>query len=137
VACPEFEDLLLDYRELAADLRRAVDAHLAICGECRDFQEALAEVDGALAASFAAVEAPVALGPSVMGRIDAGTSLRRPSFVPEILDLAGGAAVLAVALVMLEVFLAGLPLDIPTYWVAGALFVASGLLFAYRSYADS
>jgi predicted anti-sigma-YlaC factor YlaD len=136
VACREFEGLLLDYQNLSVIERQRVDSHLCLCCECRSFHEALSEVDSALTAAFAGLEGPAALPQAVIRRIDDRAPLRRPSFVPEILDFAGGAAVLVVALVLLEVFLSGLPLDIPAYWVVGALFAATGVIVAYRSYAD-
>ncbi|HEV2687196.1 MAG TPA: hypothetical protein VGV35_01540 [Bryobacteraceae bacterium] len=134
MACPEFEDLLTDYAELDIEQRYAVDAHMAVCDECRAFHEALADVDSAMTAAFAGVEAPADLPRAVIGRI--GAPIRRPSFVPEILDLTGSVAVLAVALVLLAALVSSVPLDIPVYWPAGGLFLVSGIVFAYRSYAD-
>jgi len=127
VACREFEDLLADYQNLSAIERQTVDSHLFSCSECRAFQEALAEVDSTLTATFTGLRAPAGLPLAV---------IRRPSFVPEILDFGGGAAVLVVALLLIQMFLSGLSLDIRAYWVIGALFFATGLIVAYRSYAD-
>ena len=136
MACKEFEDRLVDYPELSGDERLAVDSHLAGCAECRAFREVLAEVDSTLAAAFSGLNGPAALPHTVMSRIETRTPARRPSFVPELLDLTGGAAVLAVALLLLPICLSGLALDVPSYWVTGVLFMLIGLFVAYRSYAE-
>jgi len=43
---------------------------------------------------------------------------------------------LAVGLILAAAFLPQLPLDVPFYWTIGTLFVATGLLFAFRSYSE-
>ena len=89
-----------------------------------------------MAAAFAGVEAPGQLPDAVARRMGEQRVLRKPSFVPEILDLTGGVAVLAVALGLLATLVSSVPFDIPVYWPAGGLFLLSGFVFAYRSFAD-
>jgi anti-sigma factor RsiW len=132
MACPEFTDLLVDYHELDNDQRQVVDAHISSCTECQTFHSALIEVDSTLTATFAGLEAPANLRQEVMSQ----TPLRPPSFVPLILDLTGGVAVLMVTLVLLDVYAARLPVNIPTNWVAAAMLAAGALVVGYRSYAD-
>lgn len=132
MACPEFVDLLVDYRELDDKQRQAVDSHLSSCAGCLVFHGALIEVDSTLTAAFTGLEASATLPQGVMTQ----TPIRPPSFVPMLLDLTGSVAVLTVAMSVLDVFVSGLPLNIPTYWAATALFVVSAIVVGYRSYAD-
>ena len=90
MACPDFEDLLREGGE-----------HAAHCEHCRALLEAAADVDATLEGAFAGVSAPPELAASVR-RL--GTA-REPSVVPEVLDLIGWAAVLALAAVLLPRFL--------------------------------
>ena len=132
MACVEFADLLVDYQELAENERREVDAHVSLCPECQEFRNALADMDTALIERYSGLEPSTTLQQIVQTQ----APLKRPSFVPLILDLAGGLAVLIIALVLAEVLLPGSVLNALVYWIASAGFAASSLFIAYRSYAD-
>ncbi len=95
MACPDFEDLVNG---------RAGD-HAAHCEECRALLEAWSDADATLDAAFAGVSAPPSLAAAVHTRIANEAALRRPSLVPELLDLIGWAAVLALAAVLLPRYL--------------------------------
>ena len=95
MACPEFEDLVGE----------GAGGHAAPCERCRALLDALADVDGAFEAAFAGVSAPPGMAAAVRARAARELPLRRPSMLPEILDLIGWAAVLALAAVLLPRFL--------------------------------
>jgi hypothetical protein len=95
MACPEFEDL--------AD--GAGGDHAARCEACRALVEALAEADSILDSAFAGISAPPGLAAAVRARIAKETPILRPSFLPEVLDFIGWAAVVALAAVLLPQFL--------------------------------
>ena len=95
MACPEFDDLV----------REGPGGHASRCEECRGLLEALADVDAAFGAAFAGVSAPPGMAAAVRARAAGELPLRRPSALPEILDLIGWAAVLALAAVLLPRFL--------------------------------
>lgn len=136
MACPEFEDRLLSLAVLEPTERQVVDAHVVSCAACRALLDALNEVDSQLAAAFTDIAAPATAIREVNERLREESRLAKPSFVPALLDLTGGMAVLAVGLILAAAFLPQLPLDVPFYWTIGTLFVATGLLFAFRSYAE-
>lgn len=136
MACPDFADLLVDYADLDENQRKQIDSHLALCPGCQAFQNALTEVDAALTASFSDLETTKHIQQAVFAEIETRTPLRAPSLIPLLLDLAGSIAVFVVALVLLDLFLAASQLNIPTYWAATALFVASAIFIGYRSFAD-
>lgn len=91
MACPEFEELV----------REGAGGHAARCERCRALLEALAEVDAALEAEFVGVCAPGGLAAAVRERVAWEPRLRGPSVLPEVLDLIGWAAVLAIAAVLM------------------------------------
>jgi hypothetical protein len=95
MACPEFEDLV----------REGAGGHAAHCEECRALLDALTDVDAAFEAAFAGVSAPPGMAAVVRARMARELPLRKPSPLPEILDLIGWAAVLALAAVLLPRFL--------------------------------
>ena len=95
MACPELEDLVREGR----------GGHAAQCEECRALLDALADVDATLEAAFAGISAPPGMAASVRARAARELHVRRPSPLPEILDLIGWAAVLALAAVLLPRFL--------------------------------
>jgi len=136
MACPEFEDRLLSLAELEPPERQIVDGHVVSCDSCRALLDALNEVDSQLAAAFADVVAPAGAVREVHECLREQNRLATPSFIPALLDLTGGMAVLAVGLILAAAFLPRLPLDVPFYWTIGTLFVATGLLFAFRSYSE-
>jgi hypothetical protein len=101
MACAEFEDRLVDYAELASEERAPVDCHLAACAGCQAFLEALAALDEALFPKFRESAVSPAFRRSVLDRARREDLLRRPSYLPEVLDFVGWAAVLAVAVSLL------------------------------------
>jgi len=98
--CAEFEDRLVDYGELSAVERACVDRHLAFCGACREFFDALEEADAALAGAFSGVRTRAGFRARVAARIEP-----RPTWIPEILDFVGWAAMLAAAVGLARTFL--------------------------------
>src|SRR5712692_4131385 len=95
MACSEFEDVLVEYAELTDDERRRADAHLAICPGCREFVQALDSVDVRLTEHYAGREVPGGFTEAVRSRVRREAAMRRPSFVPEILDFVGWGAIVA------------------------------------------
>jgi hypothetical protein len=85
MACPDFEELVRD----------GPGGHAAHCEECRALLDAAADVDAAFEDAFAGISAPPGLTASVRARISMEEARHRPSLVPELLDLIGWAAVLA------------------------------------------
>ena len=94
--CTQFEDLLTAYAELDPAERQRADAHLQGCAACRQWFEALAEIDAALAAEFEAVRAPATLALAVQSRV-APSLPARVSVLPEILDFVGWLGVISAA----------------------------------------
>lgn len=96
MACASFEELLLDYADLPAQERVAVDLHLAACANCRQYADALSQLDVALTEQFSGIQ-PSELLHSRLHAVTASRSpLRSPSFVPELLDLIGVAGIVLV-----------------------------------------
>jgi predicted anti-sigma-YlaC factor YlaD len=98
MSCASFEELLLDYADLPAQERDAVDLHLTQCASCRQYSDTLLQLDVALTEQFSGVQ------PSELfhSRLHATTSrspqarLKAPSFLPELLDLIGVAGIVLV-----------------------------------------
>jgi anti-sigma factor RsiW len=88
MACPEFEDLILDYCEAAASSadRALLESHVAVCQACRDCLAQQQELDQRLAKSLAAPSLSPAFAPGLAARIAA--ERRAPQFLwlPRILD---------------------------------------------------
>lgn len=133
MACTQFEDLLLDYEELAGATREEVDRHVAVCAECRAFVETLAGLDARLTSVYAGLNAPEGFRARVLARTP-----RRLSRLPEMLDFAGWAAVAGVAAALL--WLAGDALQIEPLllWAGGATAVTipCAVWTALRSWAE-
>jgi predicted anti-sigma-YlaC factor YlaD len=89
MSCAPFEDLLLDYTELAPAERCAVDAHLAGCVDCREYLDTLARLETGLSQLYAGAQVSAAF------RNDVLSILERPSLLPEILDFIGWAGIIA------------------------------------------
>jgi hypothetical protein len=94
MACPNFEDLL---NGKSGD-------HVLNCRDCRALLEAFTEVDSVFESAFTGISAPAGMAASVRERIRLAGFERRPSAVPEFLDLIGWAAVLATAAILLPRF---------------------------------
>jgi anti-sigma factor RsiW len=99
MSCASFEELLLDYADLPAEERHAVDLHLTQCANCRQYSDILSQLDVALTDQFSGVQ-PSALFHSRLHAVTTSrspqSSLRAPSFLPELLDLIGGAGIVLV-----------------------------------------
>ncbi len=99
--CAEFEDRLLDYASLREEQRLPVEAHLRGCEDCCTFLEALSSVDAALARGLGGLEVSPGFRRAALDRAWSEVPLRKPSFVPEILDFVGWAAVVAIVVDLL------------------------------------
>lgn len=88
--CADFEDLLSAYADLSEAEKRRVDAHTASCRDCGEFRLALAALDDAFTAHFAAANVAPELAACVRLRIST------PSFWPEALDFCAWAALTGV-----------------------------------------
>jgi predicted anti-sigma-YlaC factor YlaD len=81
--CTEIQERILNEPGLAL-----VDAHLRQCCDCRAFWEAAAELDAALSITL---KSPKTLNRAVFAAITS-----KPTYLPELLDFVGWAAMLAV-----------------------------------------
>jgi anti-sigma factor RsiW len=96
MSCASFEELLLDYADLPAQERDAVDLHLTQCKSCRQYADTLSRLDVALTEQFSGVQ-PSELVRSRLHAVTTSRSpLRAPSFLPELLDLIGAAGIVLV-----------------------------------------
>jgi anti-sigma factor RsiW len=89
--CREFEDAIFEYCEAAAapaEVAR-VEAHLAVCGECRAFLETQRALDLQLERALAGPVLSPAFGPRLAARI--AEQRRAPRFrrLPRVLDWIG------------------------------------------------
>ena len=142
--CPEFEDRLLDYAELASDARSRVDAHVSACADCREFLEALCTVDAGLTAQLrGSPPVSAAFVSAVRQRVRLETRLARPSLVPELLDLVGWGAAVGLLGLMAWWFSPVLPgmnaagtLTMQAAWAAGGAFILFAVLVGLSSFAD-
>ena len=100
--CAQFEHLLLEYGELRLEEQREADAHLAACAACRAFLDSLAGLDACLSAVYAGVRVSPEFRDSMICRAARQPVIRRPSFVPEILDFLGWMAVVAIVAYVLN-----------------------------------
>ncbi|HEY1756517.1 MAG TPA: zf-HC2 domain-containing protein [Bryobacteraceae bacterium] len=99
--CAAFEDLVRGYDDLPAGERRNVDAHLAVCSDCRDYVETLAALDRELVSFYDGFHLRNGFAANVVSRArvyqpSAYQPPRRPSAWPEVLDFCGWAAIVAI-----------------------------------------
>jgi hypothetical protein len=143
MACAEFEELLIDYQDLPFPQRAKVDAHLAGCADCREYKSILQQLDGELSAQYSGVTPLSELQARIHSRIAAETRLARLSFLPEILDFIGGAAIVAIVFSLAWMFVPreataladALPLAGGSLALAGAA-LAAATWAGVRAYAD-
>ena len=104
MSCASIEELLLDYADLPAQERDAVDLHLTQCANCRQYSDTLLQLDVVLTEEFSGVQ-PSELLHSRLHAVTASRSpLSAPSFLPELLDLIGVSGIgLALSLVLWKV----------------------------------
>ncbi len=96
MGCPDFEDLL----------KKENQGHAAHCQECRALLDALAHVDATFESAFAHISAPPGMAAAVRLRTAQASPGRAPTWIPEVLDLIGWAAVLAIAAIVVPQFAA-------------------------------
>jgi anti-sigma factor RsiW len=143
MACADYEDRLLDYAGLTAEARARVDAHVAQCTACREFRDALGVVDAGLTAAFAGRDVSARFAPALGQRLRQESSLKRPSWVPELLDSLGWSSI--VALVALLAWwlspLASLSaihpaISLNVRFAAASLFLLAAFVVGIRSFAQ-
>jgi predicted anti-sigma-YlaC factor YlaD len=104
MSCASFEELLLDYADLPAQERDAVDLHVTQCASCRQYSDTLSQLDVALTERFSGVQPSELLYSRLHAVKTSRSRLSAPSFLPEVLDLIGGAGiVLVLSLVLWKV----------------------------------
>ena len=104
MSCASFEELLLDYADLPAQERDAVDLHLTHCASCRQYSDTLSQLDVALTEQFSGVQPSELLHSRLHAVTTSRSPLSAPSFLPELLDLIGVAGIgLVVSLVLWKV----------------------------------
>lgn len=132
--CPEFEDRVLDYDQLAAGERAIVDAHVARCGDCHAFFSVLRELDDAFTDTFAGRRVSTVFADRIAQKLHREPALRPPSLVPEILDGTGWAAVFAILLWLAMFFVPELDFSIPLALTIGTIVLTASFGVAFRCY---
>jgi predicted anti-sigma-YlaC factor YlaD len=98
--CAAFEDLLQGYDALPSGDRRRADSHLAVCADCRDYMETLADLDRKLTGLYADCDPRAGFAARAIAQARAmqkpAAQPRRPSAWPEVLDFCGWAAIMAI-----------------------------------------
>jgi anti-sigma factor RsiW len=130
--CAAFEDLLSGYEELTSSQRQSVNAHLAVCADCREYVETLADLDRELSALYEGLQPPPGFAAGVVSRASALKQPRPLSAWPEVLDFCGWAAIVAIVALLLVTAAAraGITLRFPPYagWFAAAVFAVAAVL---------
>jgi predicted anti-sigma-YlaC factor YlaD len=96
--CAEMEAAILEYPELDISAQARIRAHASQCSDCRELLDASMELDRQLSA---AVAAPKSLQRKMLAKLE-----RRPSYLPELFDFVGWAAMITVAVGLIREFLA-------------------------------
>jgi len=103
--CTDFREQLLDYNARTAEERSIIDQHLATCESCHDHRTALTAVDMWLDHEFPSIQVSPGFAGRVRSRIRIlDSAVRRPIFLPAILDFVGFfslVAALAVTMILL------------------------------------
>jgi len=88
MACPDFEDLILDYCEGAASSadRTALESHIAACAGCRAYLAEQRELDLRLSKSLARPSLSPAFAGRLASRIAVERRAPRQPWLPRILD---------------------------------------------------
>jgi len=92
------------------------------------------EVDTILTASFSHREVSPDVRNAVFEKMRNQAPLRRPSVIPEMLDVVGWAAMVAIVLGLAMFFVPGLDFSIQLAGTVGMLLVTASLWIAYRCY---
>jgi predicted anti-sigma-YlaC factor YlaD len=101
MSCASIEELLLDYADLPAQERDAVDLHLTQCANCRQYSDTLLQLDVALTEEFSGVQPSELFHCRLHAVTTSQSPMSAPSFVPELLDLIGVAGIVLVLSVIL------------------------------------
>jgi anti-sigma factor RsiW len=123
MACPEFEDLILDYCEAAASSadRALLEAHIAVCPACRESLAQQQELDLRLAKSLTAPSLSPAFALRLAARIAAERRAPQFRWLPRILDGIGYLGLAAAAGYLLQ------QLPHATDWVGLTVIAASAV----------
>lgn len=92
--CTHCEEQLLDWESLDLEQRLDIERHLKSCPRCAERAESLRSLDTSLAAQLTLPSSGAAFRARVYQRIEAEPQPRR-FWVPELLDFAAGASVIA------------------------------------------
>jgi hypothetical protein len=101
MACEQMEAAIFEYPELDTAAQARIRSHASQCENCRESLDASLELDQHLSA---AVRAPEHFDRKVLARLQ-----RRPSYLPELFDFVGWAAMITVAAGLIREFLATYP----------------------------
>jgi hypothetical protein len=145
--CAAFEDLLSGYddltggqhQELTSGQRQSVNAHLAVCADCREHLAALAALDRELAGLYQGLQPHAGFAAGVLSRTATINASHKPfgqrrplSAWPEVLDFCGWVAIVAIValLAVTAAAQAGIALAVPPYagWSAAAAVAVAVLL---------
>jgi len=137
--CDAFEARLLDYDELAASDRHAVDLHTSVCADCREYLETLTTLDMELSRLLADSTLSLDLASSALIGMRASTK-RGPTALPELLDFVGWSAVASILLVLAWrwklPFTFTEPPTMYTLYVGAFLALVAGLWIGLRSWVE-
>jgi anti-sigma factor RsiW len=125
--CAPFEGRLLDYDELSAQERTAVDGHLPGCAACREYLDMLRALDARLTSLYAGAHVSPTFRSSLAGKM-----LHKPSLWPEVLDFLGWAAVITCILLFVLLMPALFPPALITALIAAGSAAAWIGLRAFR-----
>ena len=95
IACPAFEDRLLEYRELAPLDRQDVNEHLAGCTACREYLDTLEDVDATFSSQLRGMRLGAHRLDGIRERISSDIPVGRVTTLPEWLDFAAAGAICA------------------------------------------
>jgi hypothetical protein len=101
MACAQMEAAIFEYPELDAAAQARIRSHASHCTACQELLDASLELDRQLSAP---VKAPAHFDRKVFARTQ-----RRPSYLPELFDFVGWAAMITVAAGLIREFLATYP----------------------------
>jgi hypothetical protein len=121
--CAVWDDLLLDYSELATGERQAADAHLADCADCREYLETMGRLETGLVELYSGAHVSPAFRSEVLSSLNAGIGLEQPSVLPEVLDFIGWAGIIAAFVCLAPNFQPGLT-SVALLGAAVAIFAA-------------
>jgi len=131
--CPDFEDRLLDYAELSPANRAPVDRHIAACPACRDHLATLEHMDQSLTSLLSSAHPSPDFAARVTALPVTAGLLTGPRMLPELLDMAGWSAIIAILSLVALYFSAP---SISVLAVGATAAVAAAVTLSLRSFAD-